>query len=135
MIGLVEKAKRTSWTRLGKTWERPIWGLLLSICLRALHQLGAGLFLASVLFGYGGEDAGDFLSLSVFSGIALLLAEWVRHLQIYRELSGLVTFCKCALIGLGVHAFIPVEPAVVAGFLVASVGAHAPKQIRHRLLF
>lgn len=112
-----------------------MWGLWLSICIRALHQLGAAFFLASFLLGYGGEQAQNIMYLVLVSGVALCIAEGARHRQMYREVSGFVTFCKCVLIGLGFHGFLPPGPAVLAGFIVASIGAHAPKQVRHRLLF
>jgi NhaP-type Na+/H+ or K+/H+ antiporter len=72
----------------------------------------------------------------VFStGVVLFLAEWMRHRQICRELSGVTTFVKLLLLGAAYHGFLSAPVAVLLAFVIASVAAHAPKMIRHRLIF
>ena len=121
--------------RLGRTVQRPYWLLTMSILLRACHQVGAAVFLCSFLFALGDHFPHWSSYLSVASGVLLLAAEAMRHRQIYREVSGFVTIAKCVLIGAAVHGMLPAAPTVLVAFLAASIGAHAPKNIRHRLIF
>lgn len=121
--------------RLGKIGERPLWVLKLSILLRAVHQIGAAVFLATFLLEELQATPTFYLLLVSISGVALLGAEWMRHRQIYRELSGLSTLIKLILLGLAFHQILPQTVTVVAAFFLASISAHAPKLYRHRLLF
>lgn len=108
--------------------------LVLSIAIRAGHQVGAAVFLTYYLLGPLDQlpNAATFLAMA--SGVALVATEWLRHRQLYRELAGLVTLGKCVLLGAAVHGVLPGMPTVLLVFVLASMGAHAPKQIRHRLL-
>jgi hypothetical protein len=45
------------------------------------------------------------------------------------------TFLNLLLIGAAYHGFLSASIAVLLAFVLASVGAHAPKLVRHRLLF
>jgi hypothetical protein len=121
--------------RLGRAVQRPYWVLTMSILLRACHQVGAALFLCSFMFASGNHFPHWSSYLSLVSGVLLLAAEAMRHRQIYREISGLITIVKCVLIGAAVHGVLPAAPTVLVAFLAASIGAHAPKNIRHRLIF
>ena len=86
-----EKEKGSA--ELGRTEDRPIWGLWFSIIIRAVHQVGAALVLAA---GCLVEGIPRFsLWLAVISGFVLLLAEAARHRQIHREGSCAVTVVKC----------------------------------------
>ncbi len=130
-IGAKEKKKQVLMGRIG---DRPLWVLNVSIVVRALHQLGAGVFLAGCLFlDFSPPDSFKWLVFG--SGFVLVFTEWLRHRQIFRELSGCVTFVKLLLMGAAFHGFLPLNLTMIVVFLVASVVAHAPKHIRHRLLF
>jgi hypothetical membrane protein len=120
---------------VGRIGNRPYWALTISIGVRALHQLGAAVFVTSFLFNKPEYLTGLFLALVTVSGIILLFTEWLRHRQIHRELSGIITGLKLLLIGAAYHGLLPATSTIVLAFLLASVGAHAPKLIRHRLLF
>ena len=102
---------------------------------RALHQVGAAVILASFLMDDPGPPPSLYLSIAFGSGVALFFAEWMRHRQICRELSGITTLVKLLLLGAAYHGFIPTTIAVLTAFVLASIAAHAPKMIRHRLLF
>ena len=121
--------------RLGRIGHRPMWVLGLSITLRAVHQVGAAVFLAAYLVGPVTGPLHLYVLLTALSGLALLMAEAIRHRQIYRELAGLTTLVKLLLLGLAFHAVLPQTPTVIIAFILASLGAHAPKIFRHRLLF
>ena len=126
-----EKASKKS---MGRVEERPYWLLLFSVFVRAAHQVGAAVFLTSFIF----KDMvlSDFyLVLVIASGIVLVGTEFMRHRQLYCECAGVVTIVKVLLLGAAFHEFIPGMPTVVFVFILASVGAHMPKKIRHRLLF
>ncbi len=122
-------------THLGKIGYRPFWVLKLSIILRAIHQVGVAVFLASFLLDEIVAPPTPYLILAVVSGIALYFAEWMRHREIYRELSGVSTVLKLILLGLAYHEVFPQTPTIIIAFLLASVASHAPKLYRHRLLF
>ncbi|TYO99391.1 hypothetical protein EDC39_103237 [Geothermobacter ehrlichii] len=120
---------------MGRIGERPYWVLYLSLVLRAFHQVGAAVFLAAWLFDALPGPPLPYLVMVLASGVALFLTEWMRHRQLYRELSGIVSMAKVLLLGAAVHGFLPGRPTVLLAFVAASVLAHAPKHVRHRLLF
>ncbi len=122
-------------SRLGRIGYRPFWVLKLSILLRAIHQIGAAVIIASFLLDEIVAPPPFYFTLAIISGIALLFAEWMRHREIYRELSGISTFAKLILLGLAYHEIFPQTPTMVVAFLLASIASHAPKLYRHRLLF
>ena len=119
---------------LGRVGERPFWILGLSILIRAVHQVGAAVFLTSFLVKDLGGAVNSYLALTVVSGCLLFFTEGMRHRQIYREVSGWSTFIKLILIGGAYHGFFPETITILAAFIIACIGAHAPKLIRHRLL-
>jgi len=121
--------------QLGRTAYRPFWVLKLSICIRAIHQVGAAVFLASFLIDEISSPPTLYLLLALISGVALLLVEGMRHRQMFRELSGLSTFIKLVLLGAAYHGFLPETLTILAVFILASISSHAPKLYRHRLLF
>lgn len=131
-IGVAEQDRRG---RLGRIGDRPYWVLNVSIGLRALHQLGAAVFISVYLLEEIGYLPPVFELLVFISGGGLVFAEWLRHRQLFRELSGIITLGKLLLIGCAYHGFLPTTPTMVAAFLLASIGSHAPKLIRHRLMF
>lgn len=129
------KADTGKYSGTGKIGYRPYWVLLLSVVLRALHQVGAAVYLASfIIEGVTGPPQA-YLLLAVLSGVALWITEGMRHRQIYREVSGFGTFVKVILFGLAYHQVLPPLPTILAAFLLASICAHLPKEIRHRLIF
>ena len=95
----------------------------------SLWALGVGAVISGDFFGWNfGLLAGGF-------GGLLLATECLRHRQIFRELSGAITMLKLLLLGAAYHGFLPLPGTVLLVFVIASIGAHAPKKVRHRLLF
>jgi Ni/Fe-hydrogenase subunit HybB-like protein len=130
-----ENREKSDNIQLGRTGYRPFWVLKLSICIRALHQVGAAVFLTAFLLNEIPSPPPLYLLLAILSGIALLIVESMRHRQMLRELSGLSTFIKLLLLGAAYHGLLPVVPTILAAFILASISSHAPKLYRHRLLF
>ncbi len=130
-----QKSNRQNKAPLGRTVDRPYWILVLSLIIRAVHQVGAAVFLAAFLLK--GIDAIPmlYLILAAATGGLLLLTEGLRHRQIFREVSGISTMIKIFILWVAHNAWIPAIPAVLFVFLMASIFSHAPKNIRHRLLF
>lgn len=128
------KSSDTTNVRMGKIGNRPFWVLKLSIALRGIHLLGAAVFLSSYLLELK-EIPPFYIYLTFSSGLILLYTEWLRHREIYREIAGFTTFIKLLLLGLALHGFSPTTITVTAAFLLATIGSHAPKEYRHRLLF
>lgn len=129
------KSEACEGSKMGRIGARPYWILNFSILVRAVHQVGAAVVLTAFLLDDIGRPPTLYLAIACFSGGLLFFTEWMRHRQIYRELSGVTTFIKLLLLGGVYHALLPGTFTVVLAFVLASVGAHAPKMIRHRLLF
>jgi hypothetical protein len=122
-------------TKMGRVGDRPYWAYLLSILIRVVHLVGAAVFLSGYLLeGIPGPPR-VYVVVALLSGGVLLLIEWWRHRQYFRELSGVLTMAKVLLLGVAYHGFLPLQMTVLLAFGIASVGAHAPKKMRHRLLF
>jgi hypothetical protein len=119
---------------MGRIGDRPYGVFLLSIGIRAIHQVGAAVFLAAYLLPSLAGPPQNYVLLAVISGGLLLGAEWWRHREIFRELAGVITLVKLLLLGAAYHGFLPTWETVLLVFLLAAVGAHAPKKVRHRRL-
>ncbi len=122
-------------TKMGRIGYRPYWVLSLSILIRAVHQVGAAVFLAAYLLDAIPGPPEVYVIIAFLSGGMLLVSEWMRHRQIFRELSGAITMVKLLLLGAAYHGFLPPQGTILLVFFIASVGSHAPKKVRHRLLY
>jgi hypothetical protein len=120
--------------KMGRIGNRPYWILSLSIVIRAIHLIGAAVVLATFLLGGMARPPALYAGIAFGSGTVLLFTEWMRHRQIYRELAGVATFGKMLLLGAAYHGLLPMPETVLLIFFLASVAAHAPKLVRHRLL-
>ncbi|MBU1340565.1 MAG: hypothetical protein KKE44_00715 [Proteobacteria bacterium] len=127
--------KESREVRLGRIGDRPYWVLIFSIFVRAIHQVGAAVFLGSFLLEDSMNMPQLYLIIVSVSGVILMITEGTRHRQLLRELSGVSTLIKLVLLGLAYHNWLPATPAILFSFVLASVFSHAPKSIRHRLLF
>ena len=127
-------SKEPDEVRMGKKADRPYWVLILSILIRAAHQVGAAVFLSSFLFGTPMKPPGFYLVLVSVTGGLLLITESMRHRQFFREVIGISTIVKLILIGMAVHGGIAPKSLVVISFVLASVCSHMPKKARHRLI-
>lgn len=130
-----KNSTKSNGPKMGRIGYRPYWILNLSILIRAGHQVGAAVFLTFFLLAGQLRLPTLYLGIVFASGLALFFTEWLRHRQLCRELSGVITLVKLLLLGAAYHGFVPAPAAVLLAFVLASVGAHAPKVVRHRLLF
>ncbi len=121
--------------KMGRIGYRPYWVFNLSILIRALHQVGAAVFLAAFLLDVIPAPPSEYVTIAVLTGVLLFASEWLRHRQVHREFSGVVTLVKLLFLGAAYHGLLPVQGTVLLVFILASIGSHAPKQLRHRLLF
>lgn len=121
--------------KIGYTADRPYWMRHVSIFVRAIHQVGAAVFLGSYLLSDTVAVPRLYLLIAIISGLLLLSVEGIRHRQFMREIFGLVTIFKIIIIGLAYHHYLPPTPTVLFAFFLASIISHVPKAIRHRLLF
>jgi len=126
---------RDSSVKMGTIGSRPYWVLNLSLLVRAAHQVGAAVFLAAFLLDAGSGPPMFYAIVAFLSGGLLVAAEWWRHPQLHREVAGMITIGKLAIVGAAYHGLLHPKAFVLLAFVVASVGAHAPKKVRHRLLF
>lgn len=121
--------------KLGQVRHRPYSMLAVSIVSRALHQVGAAIFLAVYILDGLPRPPLGYVIVAAVSGGVLFLLEWWRHRELYKETAGVITILKVVALGAAYHGFLPGKTTILAAFLIASVGAHAPKQVRHRLLY
>lgn len=128
-------SKNNSSPATGPVFPRPYWVVLLSVAIRALHQVGAAVYLSSYLLDAIAGPPHFYLWLSAGTGLLLLFTEGLRHRAWYREISGAATIVKVVLLGAAYHAYLPEAATVAAAFVIAACGAHLPKDIRHRLLY
>ncbi|MDK9708071.1 MAG: hypothetical protein OEL83_13600 [Desulforhopalus sp.] len=133
---MIEKSRKEGGReiRMGRIGDRPYWVLNLSILIRAVHLVGAAVVLSSFLLAGVVRPPTHYAVIAYASGVALLIAEGIRHRQIYRELAGVSTFVKLLLLGAAYHGLVPPRETLLLIFILASIAAHAPKQVRHRLL-
>lgn len=134
MVG-TRKREYTGQVPMGRLGDRPFWVLSISVLIRAVHQVGAAVYLTSFLVEEMSGPPLVYLVVAVVSGVALLFTEGLRHRQIYRELSGVSTLIKILLLGFAYHGYLPAAGAVLTAFMLASICSHVPKSIRHRLLY
>jgi hypothetical protein len=127
--------KVNSEEKLGPVGPRPYWVVLVSVVIRALHQIGSAVYLSSFLLDDIAGPPAFYLWLAVGSGLALAGTETMRHRALYREVAGLATIFKAVLLGIAFHGYLPETATVVVAFFLAAVAAHLPKNIRHRLVF
>ncbi len=121
--------------KIGLIADRPYWFVYVSLISRAIHQLGAAVFLATYVLSPENVKAWQIsLIVAAVSGFLLLGAEAIRHRQFLREVFGLSTIFKLVLVGFAHHGWLPAIPSVTAAFLLASLVSHAPKSVRHRLI-
>ncbi len=119
----------------GRIGNRPYAILLVSVAIRAAHQVGGAVVLCAVLFDLSGSTVFPYLVLASVSGVLLVATEAMRHRQIYRETAGVSTAVKLALLGLAYHGYLAEGWAVPVAFVIAALAAHVPREIRHRLLY
>jgi len=122
-------------SRQGRTANRPYWIWMVSIFIRAAHQVGAGVFLAVFLLPGRTAPPMVYLILVCVTGMLLMATELLRHRQLLREPAGLTTLVKLTIMGMAFHGWLPGSPAILTAFVLAAIFAHAPKHIRHRRLF
>lgn len=132
---LMEKRHGPDEVKLGRKGDRPYWVLIFSIFVRAAHQVGAAVFLGSFLLGDGLNMPRGYLIIACVSGVVLMITEGIRHRQLFRECSGMITLVKLAVLALAFKSVLPPAPLILFSFVMASVFSHAPKSIRHRLIF
>jgi CHASE2 domain-containing sensor protein len=130
-----KKTRRTPDPCLGRTADRPYWIWMTSIFIRALHQVGAAVFLTVFLLPGRPDLPRMYLVLAGVTGVLLMTTEMLRHRQLLREPAGLATLVKLVLMAMAIHGWLPAAPAMLAAFVLAAFFAHAPKHIRHLRLF
>jgi hypothetical protein len=105
------------------------------VFVRAAHLLGTSAVLGAALFGVAGAAVHPWWIVAAASGVLLVVAELLRHPELWREVAGWATVAKLVLVGVGL-AVSPAGPWLLStAFVVAVVGAHAPREWRHRKLF
>jgi len=121
--------------KFGRTGDRPHWIRSASVFVRAAHLLGASVLAGAWLLEVEDPRLHAWWGVAAGTGALLLAAEYARHRELHREVCGWATYGKLILILL-----IPLAPdlgpwLMSAAFVVAVLGAHAPKRWRHRRIY
>ncbi len=120
---------------LGRTVDRSSWIRTGSVFVRAVHLVAASAVAGAYLLGDGVSAGHTWWAVAGLSGVLLLVAEGLRHRDLYRETAGLATIGKLALIG-ALFLVPDAGPCLMgAAVVVAGIGAHAPRRWRHRRLY
>jgi hypothetical protein len=120
---MVEQGEACKGSRMGRIGHRPFWILHLSVLIRAVHQVGAAVYLAAYLLGAGISPTSGYALVAYFSGV-LLVFTWPDR-QLYREIA-LATLSFSSV----PRCILPAVWAVLTAFVLASICAHLPKQLR-----
>jgi hypothetical protein len=120
---------------LGRIGDRPPYIRNGSVFVRAAHLLAASAILGAGLFGVAGARTQAWWIAAAASGVLLVVAEVLRHRELHREVAGLATIVKLVLVGLAGLAPSGAPWLLSSAFVVAVVGAHAPRHWRHRRLY
>ena len=101
-----------------------------SIVLRSLHLIGIAGIGAAFLFEVNKELWQPFMSLSLATGLAMILLEtWSNAIWIF-QMRGLATLLKLAL--LSMTFVIGLQPYILyAVILISGIISHAPARFRH----
>ena len=102
---------------------------------RAAHLLAASAVLGACLWNVGDRGVHWWWLAAGVSGGLLILAELLKHVELYREVAGWSTVLKLLLLALALAAPVAAPWLMSAAFVVAVVGGHAPRVWRHRRLF
>jgi hypothetical protein len=122
-------------SKLGRVGDRPFWIRSGSVFIRAAHLLAAGAVAGAYLLNVEDPGVRTWWIVAGISGVLLVVAELIRHVELYREVAGWATIFKLVLIG-SIPALASAAPWLMsAAFVVAVVGAHSPRNWRHRKLF
>jgi hypothetical protein len=105
------------------------------VFVRAAHLLAASAVAGACLFRVEDPAVRGWWIAASASGVVLLAIEIARHRGLLREAAGFATILKLVLV-----AGIALRPAaapwlISAAFVVAVLGAHFPRRIRHRRLY
>ena len=90
----MSKRDKMTTAKIGYTADRPYWMRHVSIFVRAIHQIGAAVFLASYLLSDVIAVPRLYLLIAMISGVMLLAVEGIRHRQFFRETFGWLLFSK-----------------------------------------
>jgi hypothetical protein len=115
--------------------NRPFWVRTGSVFVRAAHLVAACAIGGACLLGDGDLGPHGWWAVATVSGVLLLAAEAVAHPEMYREPAGWAVVLKLILIG--AIAAVPSAGAwlMAAAIAIAALGAHFPRNWRHRRLF
>jgi len=120
---------------LGRTSDRPSFIRTGSVFVRATHLLPASVVAGACVLSVEAEGIRAWWIATAVTGAVLLAAEYARHRDLHREVAGWATLIKLVLVG-GIALAPAAGPWLMSvAFVVAVVGAHAPRGWRHRRLF
>lgn len=105
-----------------------------SVFVRATHLVVATAVGGAYLLSVPGPVAHAWWIAVGLTGALLLVAEWLRHPTLHRELAGWATILKLVLIAGIVAAPSAAIWLMSAAIVVAALGAHLPRRWRHRRL-
>jgi hypothetical protein len=102
-----------------------------NIVLRTAHLMATSFLVGGYAFGASADQLKPLLSLSIATGIGLIVVEAYPSLHFVFEGWGLFLLCKLAVLGFLPFAHRYRVTILLAIIALAAVGSHVPARFRH----
>ena len=102
-----------------------------NIAFRTLHLGATGILLGAHVFGVPADRLYPFLWVAIGSGAGMIAVEVYPTAHWIHQVAALFVYAKLALLCIIPFAWTARVPLLLAVVVLASVGAHAPRTVRH----
>jgi hypothetical protein len=103
----------------------------LNITARTIHLIATGILLGAHYFDVPQASLYPFLFAAIGSGVAMIAIELYPTAHWAHQICALVVYTKLALLCLIPFVWDDRVPILLLVVVLASVGAHAPRRVRH----
>jgi len=103
----------------------------LNIAARTVHLAATGTLLGGHVFGADAATLMPLLWVALASGAVMIAVELYPTAHWAHQVCALFVYAKLALLGLIPFAWDRRVPLLLAALVLASVGSHAPRRVRH----
>ncbi|MCX6551228.1 MAG: hypothetical protein NTY02_09535 [Acidobacteria bacterium] len=102
-----------------------------NIAARTIHLGATGILLGAHVFGVSPERLYPFLWIAIVSGLGMVFVEVFPTAHWVHQVAAIFVYAKLALLCAIPFAWAYRVPMLLMVVVLASVGAHAPRRIRH----
>jgi hypothetical protein len=111
--------------------QRPAWTRFLDIVLRTIHVLVISVFFGGTVFKVPAHQLLPFRTLSIITGVALIVSELSHHRRWPSQGRGLMVYIHVGLFGLASFRPDLAIPFLLAALVIGMTGSHMPKKLRY----